>query len=110
MIVKLIEEEGTGRPVDLVKRLGISPQAIHRHLKSLLSAGLLERRGRGPMTRYIIAGAVQLEQAGHWFASSGPPAESPEGLACATRDVFTARLSRLGPFARLGLKEEEVPF
>ncbi len=108
-IVTIILEQGGARPIELVRGLGISPQAVHRHLRSLIAAGSLEIRGRGPRTRYFIAGAPQLDGVRRWFGSAGKPAESPGDLFCETRDVFTARLARLSSFARIGLKEDELP-
>lgn len=108
-IVGIIREEESARPIDLVRRLGISPQAVHRHLRSLVAVGCLERRGRGPRTSYFIAGAAQFDRARRWCASILRPAESPAEFLCETRDVFLARLSRLGSFARAGLKEDELP-
>lgn len=108
-IVEIIQKKSGARPIELVKRLGISPQAIHRHLKSLVASGVLEPRGRGPMTRYFIAGAPQLSRVRAWYVSIAKPAESPGEFVCETRDVFTARLSRLSSFTKLGLKEDELP-
>ncbi|OGR87031.1 MAG: hypothetical protein A3J74_03085 [Elusimicrobia bacterium RIFCSPHIGHO2_02_FULL_57_9] len=109
LIVKIIQDEGSARPIELVKSLGISPQAIHRQLRSLVACGFLEPRGRGPMTRYFIAGAPQLNAALSWHASIARPAETQGEFLCQTRDVFTARLGRLSLFTRMGLKEDELP-
>ncbi|MBI5630997.1 MAG: winged helix-turn-helix transcriptional regulator [Elusimicrobia bacterium] len=94
-IIKIIEEEGATRPITLVHRLKITPQAIHRHLKRLLAEGALESRGRGPLTRYFLAGRPDLERAMRWYAAAGRPDESPAEFICETRDVFSARLSQL---------------
>jgi len=93
----------------LVRRLGISPQAIHRHLKLLVASGCLEIRGRGPKTRYFIAGTPEFGRLRQWYASSAEPAENPSDLVCETRDVFAARLSRLSSLSKEGLKEDELP-
>ncbi|MBI4386220.1 MAG: winged helix-turn-helix transcriptional regulator [Elusimicrobia bacterium] len=108
-IVEIIRERSGARPVELVKKLGISPQAIHRHLRSLVAAGRLEPRGRGPKICYFIAGAPDLNRIRGWHAAVAKPAESPVEFVCETRDVFTARLGRLSSFARAGLKEDELP-
>lgn len=106
-IVRLIREGGL-RPIELVKKLKISPQAIHRHLKSLALGGFLEIRGRGPKTRYFIAGEPDFERARRWHAARGLPTENPRELICETRDVFAARLARLGALAKEGLNAEET--
>ncbi|MBI4678879.1 MAG: ArsR family transcriptional regulator [Elusimicrobia bacterium] len=108
-IVKIIQERDCARPIELVKMLGISPQAIHRHLRILVASGILEPRGRGPMRRYFLAGAPQLSAVLSWYASIASPAETPGEVVCETRDVFTARLGRLRSFARMGLKEDDLP-
>lgn len=108
-IIKIIREKGGARPVELVHGLEISPQAIHRHLRSLVAAGCLDIRGRGPKTRYFIAGAPHLDKARLWYASIVKPAPNPAEFVCETRDVFTARLSRLGSFDKIGFKEDDLP-
>lgn len=107
-IVEIIKKEGAIRPIELVRRLAISPQAIHRHLKSLVAAGQLEARGRGPMTRYVIAGIPDLRKARDWCNALSKPAESPSEWVCETRDVFAARLGRLSSCAKMGVSEEEL--
>ncbi len=108
-ILQIIQKSGGTRPSELTRELGISPQAIHRHLRYMVEAGQIEHRGRGPKTRYYIAGAPQLDQALHWCATVANPAESPRENLCETRDVFTARLSHLSALTKTGLKEEELP-
>ena len=54
-ILQIIQQSGGTRPIELIKELDISPQAIHRHLRSMVAAGQIETRGRGPRTRYYIA-------------------------------------------------------
>lgn len=108
LILKLIQERDGSRPVELTKRLGISPQAVHRHLRALVASGRIESRGRGPLTRYFIAGAPRLEGARRWLSSAAEPADNPPELVCGTRDVFTARLSRLCAFTKAGLEEDEL--
>lgn len=108
-IVETIRAKGGARPVELVRGLGLSPQAIHRHLRTLLASGVLERRGRGPQTSYLIAGAPRLDAVRLWHAAPAAPDENPEAFVCGTRDVFTARLGRLSAFAGLGLREADLP-
>lgn len=104
-IVAFIQEKGGARPIELVQSLKISPQAIHRHLRRLRADGLLEVRDHGPRIRYFIAGNPQLEKVRQWHGSPNRPSENPGELICETRDVFAARLSRLGSWA----KEEYLP-
>ncbi|MHB2026298.1 MAG: winged helix-turn-helix domain-containing protein [Elusimicrobiota bacterium] len=108
-IINIIRENGGARPIELVKSLSISPQAIHRHLKSLVASGFIEPRGRGPMTRYFIAGTPQLNRARNWHASIVRPVESPEEFVCETRDAFMGRLGRLISFEKIGLTEDDAP-
>ncbi|MBI4372050.1 MAG: winged helix-turn-helix transcriptional regulator [Elusimicrobia bacterium] len=108
-ILKIINQGAGARPIELVRSLGISAQAIHRHLKALMSAGVLESRGRGPLTRYFIAGAAEVGKARRWYSSTGAPIESPSEFLCGTRDVFSARLGRLSSLPRAGLKEQDLP-
>ena len=51
-ILKFIENSGPLRVVQIVDRLQISPQAIHRHLKLLLEQGLVAKAGRPPLVLY----------------------------------------------------------
>ncbi|HVA66160.1 MAG TPA: winged helix-turn-helix domain-containing protein [Elusimicrobiota bacterium] len=108
-IIEIIRKKNGTRPIELVKQLEITPQAIHRHLKLLAVAGLIESHGRGPLTRYFIAGKPQLDRVRRWLASAAKPAENPEEFVCRTRDVFTARLPRLALFAQAGLNEDDAP-
>jgi hypothetical protein len=48
----IIDKEGPIGASDLARRLGITPQALHRHLKTLCQQGLLEKQGTPPHTRY----------------------------------------------------------
>lgn len=61
------------------------------------------------MTRYFIAGAVEIDRARQWYSSIGKPAESPSEFICETRDVLSARLARLSSLAGMGLKEDDLP-
>lgn len=96
------------RPIELAGKLGITPQALHRHLKALVASGDLEACGRGPKTRYVIAGEPALEAPRRWHAARGAPAESPASFVCETRDVFSARLGRLASLSKEGLGGAEL--
>lgn len=107
-IVEIIRMEGGSRPFDLARRLRISPQALHRHLKRLTAGGSLERRGRGPLTRYFLAGVADFEAARRWYGSAHTPPEAAREFACETRDAFSGRLSKLTALEKLGLMESEL--
>ncbi|MBI3298764.1 MAG: winged helix-turn-helix transcriptional regulator [Elusimicrobia bacterium] len=94
-ILEIIRSQSGTRPADLVKTLALTPQAVHRHLRTLLAEGRLERRGGGPKVRYFIAGKPQLEQVRAWYGAESKPAENPPDLICETRDAFAGRLPRL---------------
>ncbi len=102
--MEIIEKQSGTRPSDLIQALALTPQAIHRHLKSLLGKGLLERRGAGPRVRYFIAGKPQLQQVAGWYGARAAPSESPPDLICETRDSFAGRLPRL---TKTGLSEDD---
>lgn len=107
-IVAIVTELGSARPVELVRLLGITPQAVHRHLRVLVDGGVLEVRGRGPQARYFLRGAPRLDAARAWFGSRTRPAAGPSELVCETRDVFAARLGRLAAFEKSGLDAREL--
>ncbi len=107
-IVRLIRRREGLRPVELAKKLGISPQALHRHLKSLAISGILEPRGHAPKTRYFIAGEPSLEAMRRWFGARGAPLQRAAQFVCETRDVFSARLGRLDSLSRRGLEGGEL--
>lgn len=54
-ILKYIEENKQVRPFFLAQYLGISPQALHRHLKDLLFQNQIERSGTPPHVFYTRA-------------------------------------------------------
>ncbi len=51
-ILKIIEENGSDSPGRLARTLGISTQAIHRHLKKLVQSGEISRHGTPPSVFY----------------------------------------------------------
>jgi hypothetical protein len=51
-ILRLAQEIPGMRASDFSRKLSISPQAIHRHLRRLCSTGVLEKRGCAPHTGY----------------------------------------------------------
>lgn len=106
-VVEIIRKNGSIRPSELAKSLRISPQAIHRHLKTLVSDGLIEPRGSPPSTRYVTTGNPDFSRGLDWFQSSGTPEQTTN--VCETRDVFSARLSRLALLKNQGLPEEDLP-
>ena len=106
-LVKIIKKNGQTRPAELAKSLQISLQAVHRHLKALVSDGIIESKGRPPSTRYMMAGTADFSRALKWFQSSGTPNLTDE--VCETRDIFSARLSRLTLLENQGLSIEDLP-
>lgn len=90
-IIEIIRKNGKVRPSDLASQIGISPQAVHRHLKSLVSSGILESRGAPPTTAYVLADVPDFSQGLNWF--SAKTAKSVPDV-CETRDQFAARLAR----------------
>lgn len=59
-IVKIISKKNRVRVVDLTRALGISPQAIHRHLKELTQSDILQKSGRAPTCFYELAGSLPV--------------------------------------------------
>ena len=94
-ILEIIENQSGTRPSELTQALALTPQAIHRHLRILLTEGRLERRGGGPTVRYFIAGKPELERVRTWYGADVRPEENPTDLICETRDTFAGRLPRL---------------
>lgn len=107
-ILEIITQQRGTRPIELVMRLGITAQAIHRHLRALVAAGMIEAKGRGPKTRYCRAGVPDLDGARRWFSSVGTPDKNPSEFVCETRDVFAARIGRLGAEARQRVSGPEL--
>ena len=94
-ILEIINNGSGTRPAELIQAMAISPQAIHRHLKTLLEEGRIERRGEGPKVRYFVSGKPQLERVLAWYGAKSRPKENPPDFICETRDIFTGRLPRL---------------
>ncbi|MBI3552529.1 MAG: winged helix-turn-helix transcriptional regulator [Elusimicrobia bacterium] len=94
-ILEIINKRSGVRPSELIQTLELTPQAVHRHLRTLLEEGRLERRGAGPKVLYFVAGKPQLERVQAWFGAKSKPAENPPELICETRDAFAGRLPRL---------------
>ncbi|MEK7721114.1 MAG: winged helix-turn-helix domain-containing protein [Elusimicrobiota bacterium] len=94
-ILEIIKNQSGTRPFELIQALALTPQAVHRHLRTLLAEGRLERRGGGPRVRYFFAGKPQLDQARAWCGAKLNPSENPADLICETRDIFAGRLPRL---------------
>lgn len=100
-LIKFIEKRGPTRPTDLAKHLDITPQALHRHLKSLVSMGTLVSQGSMPYTRYALAGIPDFSDAFKWIDAQTIK-KNPTDKVCETRDVFAARLSHLKDLIRQG--------
>ena len=91
-IVKIITKKGRIRPSDLAKLLKITPQALHRHLKSLVTEKIIQSHGSSPKTVYEIIGRPDLEKIKDWFCSS-KITQNPSDIS-ETRDVFQGRLNK----------------
>ncbi len=102
-IIKIINKKGPMRPFDLTHLLKISPQALHRHLRNLVSEGVIEPKGSPPSTRYGIAGLPDFKPALDWFRSR--KAKTTDNV-CETRDRFSSRLNHFIP---LGIPEKILP-
>ena len=107
-IIKIIEKSKKVRPVDLVRTLKISPQAIHRQLKTLVQEGVLAAQGTPPSTCYVLANIPDFSDAFAWIQAKKLTKTRHE-FVCETRDVFTARLSQLKALVKQGLTSEELP-
>jgi len=60
-IVNIIKQRKSIRPAELVTLLGITPQALHRHLGALCRGGVLKKVGSPPLSRYeLIREGTQL--------------------------------------------------
>ena len=105
-ILKIIRKKRSVRPSELAQTLKISPQIIHRHLKTLLADRIIEKKGTPPYTRYMIAGMPDFSKALKWFFSQTAPDEASE--VCETRDVFSARLSHFVPLEKRGLLKADI--
>jgi len=53
-ILAYITEHQKASPGELSSFLEITPQAVHRHLLTLVNDKLLEKRGAGPRTIYVL--------------------------------------------------------
>ena len=104
-IVQIIKKKGPIRPAELVRLLGVSPQAVHRHLNFWVSQGVLERKGKAPSTQYMMADVPHFESALHWYQST--TATSVPNL-CETRDRFAARLDHFIPLEKKGFSKGDL--
>ena len=102
-IIEIIKKNGPIRPFDLTRLLKISPQAIHKHLRNLVSEGMLELKGSPPSTQYRIAGIPDFQSAFDWFRSN--KAKVTDHI-CETRDRFASRLNH---FISIGAPEKMLP-
>lgn len=53
-LIELIKKNQESKANELQKALGISSQALHRHLRELTAAGILKKLGSPPTTRYSV--------------------------------------------------------
>src|SRR3989338_352986 len=102
-LVEIIKKNESIRPFDLARLLKISPQAVHRHLRNLVSEGILESKGSPPSTQYRIADIPDFHSAFAWFQSGKG---NIIDKICETRDQLSARLSHFIP---LGIPKEMLP-
>ncbi len=58
-IADLIKKNGQSSPFELQKHLNISPQALHRHLRSMVDRGDLKRVGKSPSVFYLLTNPVK---------------------------------------------------
>lgn len=107
-ILKLIEKKGKIGPGDLRLAMNISAQAIHRHLRALTDAGLVEPKGSSPYTQYALAGVPDFDAVAEWV-NARVLTESPKSMVCESREVLAARLPRLKSFVNMGLPENVLP-
>lgn len=63
-VIEIIKKSGQVRPQDLVRSLGITRAAVHRHLKALVSQGILEKYGSPPQVFYKLIPQKERGQAG----------------------------------------------
>jgi hypothetical protein len=107
-IIEIIKKNGKTRPVALAESLGISAQALHRHLRALKETGVLEAHGRAPYTQYALAGVPDFETAFSW-SKTPRLSVSPKDTVCESRDQLAARLPRLKSLVQAGVPERSIP-
>lgn len=105
-IIKIIQENHGARPSELAKKLKITPQAIHRHLRVLILEGIIEIKGKPPSTEYVIADSPRFDAAFEWFKGKSP--SNFAQFVCETRDVFTARLNRVALLQKQGVSIQDL--
>jgi len=107
-IIRLIEKHGKIRPHDLRLALKLSGPAIHKQLRNLTKQGLIEVKGKPPLTFYALAGVPNLEEVSKWLSAKALKT-NPVDAVCETRDVFAGRLPRLEQYVREGLPNAMLP-
>src|SRR4051794_20689945 len=107
-IRKVIEKKGPQKPSELVAAIGISAQALHRQLSSMVEQGVLVTQGKPPKTSYALAGIADFSKAFVWLGRKIVE-ENPKDKVCETRDVLTARLSPLKNLVHAGLNLDDLP-
>jgi phosphoribosylpyrophosphate synthetase len=53
-VIEIINKNGRMRPSELSQALNISPQMLHRHLKTLIAEGTIQKLGVPPLTFYEL--------------------------------------------------------
>ena len=61
-VLKLLQEQGPAGPSAIALSLQISPQMVHRHLKSLLTSGDIKKQGVPPKVLYFAIDKQPLHQ------------------------------------------------
>jgi predicted amidophosphoribosyltransferase len=90
-IFETIKKKSQVQVKDLVKLIGITQAAIHRHLNKLLSEGLIERKGTPPSVFYTLTkntensqtyalDQVQLSKLKEYYLYIDPTGKSIEGI------------------------------
>ena len=58
LIIEHIKQNGPSKPSSLAQALGISAQALHRHLKKMVDDKVLLKRGESPIVFYDLLAVV----------------------------------------------------
>lgn len=96
-----ILSRGTSRPAELAEILGISTQALHRHLKKLVEENKIERIGNPPKVFYRLASAkketvVDLDEELSVFLNRHYANVNSLGIYKTGVDAFIDRASGIG--------------
>lgn len=58
-ILEYIKKNGDVRPQDIIKYFNFTPAAIHRHINTLQSQGLIQKKGTPPLVFYYFSGKAK---------------------------------------------------